>query len=437
MDNQAASAESGCGTRHHSPMRSALLGALALASMALCRSPALAQDHSWVGTWAASPQPIWGEDFIFPTKIPATADNQTIRQIVRASLGGSRVRIIFSNEYGARPLTIGAASVALAGDGPAISADTLHKVTFGGRKSAVVPPGAPIISDPVELRIREASHLAVSLYLPDETLLTTFHWDGKQTTYFGSGDLTNAGVFHPTDTTDARVFLSGVLVDTPNQGAVLVFGDSITDGNGASLNADTRWPDYLARRLASQNVAVLNAGISGARLLQDKMGANGPARFNRDVLAQPGVKAVIVLMGINDISWPGTAFARQQKKPTTASLISAYQQLIALARAHNLRIVGATLTPFEGALSGTPLGDFYNADKDALRQQVNHWIRTSGAFDAIIDFDALLRDPAHPSRLAAHFDSGDHLHPGDKGNQAMAEAVNLDALFGNTFANHE
>jgi lysophospholipase L1-like esterase len=160
------------------------------------------------------------------------------------------------------------------------------------------------------------------------------------------------------------------------------------------------------------------------------MGVNASARFTRDVLAQPGVKTVILLLGINDISWPGTAFARQQVRPSASALISAYRQLIALAHAHNVRIVGATLTPFEGALSGTPLDDYYNADKDALRQEINRWIRTSGAFDAIIDFDALLRDPFHPSRLAAKFDSGDHLHPSDRGNQAMAEDVDLDAVLG-------
>jgi lysophospholipase L1-like esterase len=416
--------------RPHRPIRSVLLGVLTLASTAWWQPPAYADDRSWVGTWAASPQPIWGHDFAFPTKIPEKAGDQTIRQIVRVSLDGSQVRILFSNEYGTTPLRIGAASVALAGDGPSIVPETLHKLTFGGQTATVLPPGAPVVSDPVDMDVGEAGRLAVSLYLPDETPLTTFHWDGKQTAYIGSGDITASSTFSPIDTTDARVLLSGVLVNTHNKGTVVVFGDSITDGNGASLNADARWPDYLARRLAAQRTSVLNAGISGARLLQDKMGVNAPARFTRDALAQPGVKAVMLLLGINDISWPGTAFARQQAEPSADSLISAYRQLIALAHSHNVRIVGATLTPFEGALSGTPLGDYYNADKDALRQEVNRWIRTSGAFDAIIDFDALLRDPAHPSRLAAKFDSGDHLHPGDRGNQAMAEGVDLDALLG-------
>jgi lysophospholipase L1-like esterase len=417
------------GTRRpHGSMRFLLLSALTLMSIAWGQSPACADDRSWVGTWAANPQPIWGHDFAFPTKIPAKAGDQTIRQIVRVSLGGSQVRILFSNEYGTTPLKIGAASVALAADGPAIVPQTLHKLTFGEQAAIILPPGAPAVSDPVDMEVGKAGRLTVSLYLPDETPLTTFHWDGRQTAYIGSGNLTASSTFSPTDTTDARVLLSGVLVNTPNKGAVVVFGDSITDGNGASLNADARWPDYLARRLAARRVSVLNAGISGARLLQDKMGVNAPARFTRDVLAQQGVRTVILLLGINDISWPGTAFARQQAEPSTDSLISTYRQLIALAHAHNVRIIGATLTPFEGALSGTPLRDYYNADKDALRQEINRWIRTGGAFDAIIDFDALLRDPAHPSRLSAKFASSDHLHPGDQGNQAMAEAVDLDTL---------
>jgi lysophospholipase L1-like esterase len=387
-------------------------------------------DRSWVSAWSASPQPIWDQDFVFPTKIPATAYDQTIRQVVRLSLGGSRLRVVFSNEYGTLSLRIGAASVALGGDGPAIVPDTLRALTFGGAAAAIVPPGAPLVSDPVDIDAGDAAQLAISLYLPDETPLTTFHWDGKQTAYIGSGDSTTQGTFPATDTTDARILLSGVRVDTPNNGAVVVFGDSITDGAGAPLDADARWPDYLARRLAPRRVSVLNAGISGARLLQDKMGVNASARFTRDVLAQPGTKAVILLLGINDISWPGTSFGRGQALPSADALIAAYHQLIALAHAHNVRIVGATLTPFEGALPETSLDDYWHADKDALRQQVNRWIRTGGAFDATVDFDALLRDTARPSRLAASFDSGDHLHPGEQGNQAMAEGVDLDALLG-------
>ncbi len=226
------------------------------------------------------------------------------------------------------------------------------------------------------------------------------------------------------------MFLSEVLVETRNDGTVVVVGDLITDGNGATVDADTRWSDFLAKRLAPDHIAVLNAGISGGRLLQDKMGVNVAARLQRDVFSQPGLKAAVLLIGINDISWPGTDFAAAQQRPTLDDMIAGYQQVIAQARANNVRLIGATLPPFEGALSGTPLDDYYHPDKDALRREVNRWIRESNAFDAIVDFDAILRDPDHPARLVPAFDSGDHLHPGDDGNRAMADAIDLGILLG-------
>ncbi|MFT3691212.1 SGNH/GDSL hydrolase family protein [Paenirhodobacter sp.] len=391
-------------------------------------SPAHAEGQNWVGSWMASPQPIWGSDFPFPTKIPASIEGQTFRQVAKISLGGARVRLVLSNTYGDQPMRIGGASVGLAGENGAASA--IHKLTFGGEDGITIPPGAPAVSDPLDLTVADQARLAVSIYLPDETPLTTFHWDGRRTAWFGDGDLTRAEGFTATATTDARVILSDVLVDTPNEGAVVVIGDSITDGNGATVDADARWPDFLAARLAPHRIAVLNAGISGGRLLRDKMGVNVAARFQRDVLSQPNVKAAILLIGINDISWPGTDFAPDQPRPTAEQMIAGYRQVIERARANNVRLIGATLPPFEGALTGTPLGNYYHPDKDALRQEVNRWIRESGAFDAIVDFDAVLRDPDHPARISPSFDSGDHLHPGDEGNRAMAEAVDLDALLG-------
>ncbi len=233
-------------------------------------------------------------------------------------------------------------------------------------------------------------------------------------------------------TTTARLLLSAIQVEAAEgTQAVAILGDSITDGASASLGRDTRWPDVLAERLAPHGVAVINAGISGARLLSDGMGEKALARFGRDVLEQPGVRTAIVLIGINDISWPGTAFARQEKRPTLAALKSGYGQLIAQARSRGVRVIGTTLTPFAGALPGTPLDDYYQEEKDALRQRLNAWIRDSGSFDAVLDFDAWARDPAHPLRLLPAYDSGDHLHPGDAGNRALAEAVDLTLLFGN------
>ena len=412
------------------PVRSAFLAAAFALAASLSAPTAFAEDKNWVGTWMASPQPVWGSDFPFPTKILASVKDKTFRQVVRASLGGSRIRLVFSNAYGDQPLRIGGASVGIAGNGNSIEAGTLREITFGGRDAVVVPPGAPAVSDPLDMPLGAQAKLEVSMYLPDDTPLTTFHWDGRQTAWFGDGNQTGTDSFAATSTTDARVFLSEVLVDTPSEGAVVVIGDSITDGNGATVDADTRWPDFLAKRLAPQRIAVLNGGISGGRLLRDKMGVNVAARLGRDVFAQPKVKAAIVLIGINDISWPGTGFAPDRKRPTAEEMIAGYRQLIALAHADNVRLIGATLPPFEGALSGTPLANYYNSEKDSLRQEINSWIRESGAFDAVVDFDAVLRDPENPARLKPAFDSGDHLHPGDTGNRAMADAVDLDALLG-------
>jgi lysophospholipase L1-like esterase len=209
----------------------------------------------------------------------------------------------------------------------------------------------------------------------------------------------------------------------------VALGDSITDGAGATMDRDTRWPDFLAARLVDKQVAVLNAGISGARLLQDKMGDNALARLDRDVLSQPGIVSVIVMIGINDISWNHMAFAPGDGAADAEQLIAGYRQLIARAHARNVRIIGATLTPFEGALKDTPLIGYYTADKERVRQSVNEWIRRGGEFDDVVDFDALLRDPAHPTRLLPAYDSGDHLHPGDAGNKVMADAVDINALW--------
>jgi lysophospholipase L1-like esterase len=229
--------------------------------------------------------------------------------------------------------------------------------------------------------------------------------------------------------TTARLFLAGIEVEAAASArSVVVIGDSITDGATASLDQDQRWTDHLAARW-HRGVAVVNAGISG-RLLRDGMGESALARFQRDALDQPGVASVIVLIGINDISWPGTAFARKQARPTLAELQAGYRALAEQAHRRGLRILGATLMPFAGALPGTPLDDYYHPDKEALRQQLNAWLRSDSPFDAVIDLDAALRDPADPSRMAAAYDSGDHLHPGDAGNRAMAEAVDLEVLLG-------
>lgn len=400
---------------------------------ALSATPAMAAAPVWVATWQASPQPIWGSDFLFPANVPPVLKNQTIHQVARISLGGQRVRLVLSNVYGKEPVVVGKTTVARPAEYGAVAAESLTAVTFGGKAVATILPGTSLLSDPVALPLPPLSQLAVSIYLPEATAVSTFHWDGRQTSWIVSADQTAGSAWLKADATSqsttARLLLTGIHVETAQASrAVAVIGDSITDGATASLDKDTRWPDFLATRLAPYGVAVVNAGISGARLLSDGMGANALARLERDVLTQPGVQSVVVMLGINDIAWPGTLFAADAPRPTLDELAAGYRQLVAQAHAHSVRVIGATLAPFEGALPGTPLDNYYHRDKDVLRQQLNDWIRHSGTFDAVIDFDAALRDPANPARIAARFDSGDHLHPGDEGSRAMAEAVDLNAL---------
>jgi lysophospholipase L1-like esterase len=391
---------------------------------------AVRDEGHWLATWTASPQPLWDGDFALPTQVPHHFLDQTLRQVARVSVGGKHVRVRLSNEYGTHPLSIGAAHLALAGEGATTVPGTDRTLTFGGKPSVTIPAGAPVLSDPVTLDVEALGSVSVSLYLPAPTPPATFHWDARQTTYVGSGDQTAAATMQVESTLSARVVLSAILVDAaPDTRSIVALGDSITDGNGSTMDANRRWPDFLANRLAGQNVAVLNAGISGARLLQDRMGVNALARFDRDVLAQPGIDTVIVLIGINDISWTGMLFAPDAPPVHADALIAGYRQLIARAHARNVRIVGATLTPFEGALQDTPMRGYHSAGKDRVRQSVNDWIRGSGEFDAVIDFDAATRDPSRPTRLLPAYDSGDHLHPGDAGYRAMADAIDLPVLF--------
>ncbi|MBP5061376.1 SGNH/GDSL hydrolase family protein [Pseudomonas chlororaphis] len=388
----------------------------------LAAGPALAQDN-WLTTWMASPQPTWGNELPLPTRIPEALADSTIHQKLRVSVGGSQVRVVVSNEYGKQPLLIGAARVAA----PEGASQVLK---FGGEEQVSIAPGETRTSDPAALVVPALGDLVVSLYLPQRTPLATFHWDGKQTAFIAPGNQVNAQRLEGKEQVEARLFLSDILVDAPlDSRALVVLGDSITDGNGSTLDSNRRWPDFLAQRLATKNVAVLNGGISGARLLEDGMGASALARFERDVLSKPGVKSVVLMLGINDISWPGTAFAPNAPLPSLDKLIAGYRQLIDQAHRHNLRIIGTTLLPFEGALEGSIIEHYHSAPKEQLRQALNQWIRTSQAFDAVIDFDQMTRDPQHPTRLLPLMDSGDHLHPGDAGNRAMAEGVDLEVLF--------
>jgi len=415
------------------PLRLAAGLALALAldthALATPAASAPTEAEQWITSWYAAPQPGWGSDFPLPMNVPASLDRQTLRETLMLSAGGRRVRLVFSNRYGQTALRIGAVRVGLAdGTGPGAP------LRFSGNTAVSIPPGGAVTSDPLSLVAPPLTRLVIRTYLPGPTPVTSFHWGAQQTIDVAAGDATAAPAAFDAPRAgriEGRLFLSAVLVAAPaGSHTVVTLGDSITDGNGSTPERDRRWPDFLARRLAPHGVAVANAGISGARLLRDGMGQRAMARFEHDVLGQPGVSDVIVLLGINDIGWPGSPFAPQEAPVTLGQLAAGYTQLAAAAHARGVRVTVGTLPPFEGALEGTPYAGHYSPAKEALRQQLNAWIRTVGLFDAVVDFDARLRDPAHSRRLLPAFDSGDHLHPGDAGYQAMAAAIDIAPLLG-------
>ena len=410
----------------------------AILAVALQAPSSVAQGagtDDWIATWTASPQPVWEADFLAPAKVPRNLWGQTVRQIATVSIGGKQVRVVLSNEYGNRPLKIGAAHVALADKGSAIAAGSGKPLTFGGSPSIVIPPGAPVMSDPVDLPVPALGTVVVSFFVPDVTPVTTFHWDSRQTMYIVAGNKVAETDFKPDSTIVARILLSEILVDRPaNARAIVTFGDSITDGDSSTVDANHRWPDVLARRLVDAGgppVAILNQGISGARILTDRMGVNALARFDRDVLRHRHADTVILMMGINDIGWPDSILDPIAPAPSADDVIAGYKQLIARAHLHKMRIIGATLTPFEDTFKGSPLEGYYNADKEKKRQAINKWIRESGAFDGVLDFDAVVRNPSRPSYIQAIYDAGDHLHPNDAGYKAMAESIDLKLLSGN------
>jgi lysophospholipase L1-like esterase len=285
------------------------------------------------------------------------------------------------------------------------------------------------LSDPVELNVASLAQLAVSLYLPAATDLGTVHQTGLQTAYVSAaGDFTGSVDFPVGDRFVNRFFLSSVIVEaSAGAHAVAILGDSISDGTRSTIDANARWPDVLARRLqeAGLSVAVLNQGLSGNRLLSDGAGVSALARFERDVASQLGVSHVVIFLGINDIGLPGTAIEPNATVRTAEEIVAGYKQLIERAHIRSIRAIASPLAPFENALAESPNRGYYTPDKEAKRRAVNDWIRTSGAFDGIIDFDRVLADPAHPSAIARVYDSTDHLHPNDAGYQAMGESIDL------------
>ena len=401
----------------------ALFGTASLAAQQPAGGAGAPEGRHWVGTWAASPQGVVASG---APRLAAFA-HQTIREVVRVSMGGDTVRVRVSNEFGTAPLVVGAARIALSAGGAGIAPGTSRTLTFGGDTAFTIPAGAPALSDPVALHVPALADVAISLYLPDSTPASTFHPLSVATSYVSAPGDHTADTAMPVDTTARNwFFVSGVSVRAPGDAAAIVtLGNSITDGYGSTPDSNARWPNVLARHLeaahALTRLAVLNEGISGNRILHDQAGRSALARFDGDVLRQPGARYVIVLLGINDIGWSANP-RYQDQDVSAAGIIAGHEQLIARAHELGLLIYGATLTPFEGA-------GYYTAAGEAKREAVNTWIRTSGAYDGVIDFDAVTRDPDHPTRFLPAYDSGDHLHPGDAGYRAMGEAIDL-RLFG-------
>lgn len=407
------------------PITKSVVAASFAALISATAASAPAEPTSWQPTWISPAQPVWGNDGILPLGMPARLGDVTLRQSLRTSLDGSQLRLVISNEYGAAPLKLGAMTVRTHDIAPASA------VRFEGREGVLVAPGARVTSDPVDLPVHAGERLEVDIYLPEPSAPAGFHWDAQEQSEILQGNATGRRMATVLQTLTTRAFVSALWVASIRPPAsVVTVGDSITDGNGSTIGHDERWPDHLSRRLAPRGVAVLNAGIAGNRLLRGGWGESALVRFEHDVLNHPGVRAVVVLLGTNDIGFPGSPFAPTEEPVSLEELEDAFLQLAEKAHARNIRLIVGTVPPFEHALRGTPLEGHYSVRKDAVRRALNDWIRSSRAFDGMVDFDALLRDPTHPSRLDPALDSGDHLHPGDAGYQRMAEAIDLHMLLG-------
>src|SRR4051812_6814722 len=410
-------------------------GAAVGAATAGVSAPAFAHDDhpgGWVATWAAVPTTI-------PERgAPTVLTDQTVRHVAHCSTGGDELRIRLTNEFGETPLHVAAVHVALrdgAGASTAIVPGTDRRVTFSGRPDPTIPAGSPMVSDPVRLRLPAGGDLAISLYFAGPTTVTTLAAFAFQDNVVAAGNVTSARTVTPVATLAQDLFLSGVAVRKRGVASIVTLGDSITNGANTQNNLNHRWPDLLAARLRAAGLdrGVANLGVSGNRLLHDPnppagsdaetfanyFGVNALRRFDRDVLAQPGRRYVIVLLGVNDLGHPGTV-APLSEVVSADDLIAGHRQLIARAHDAGVSAFGGTILPFKDDTLG-----FYSPENEAKRQKLNRWIRTSGEYDGVVDFDRAMGDPADPIRLNPAYDSGDHLHPNDAGMVVMASAVNL------------
>lgn len=426
-------------------MKKAMLrgAALSLAVLSLAGATAAAARDHWVSAWGTAqqlapqpaprmpppaagaprpaPPPPSTPSPIVPT--PTVLNDQTVRMIVRPTIAGKTIRLQFSNASGGEPVTFGSTHLAKSAGQGGIVAGTDRTVTFSGQAAVTIQPGALAISDPITLDVAAFELLAVSIHLPAETAVNTLHPLGLRTTYVAKGDRTADATLAGAETNRSYFWLTGVEVMAPEAaGTIVAFGDSITDGYGTTPDTGRAWPDLLAERLQrdkrTSKLSIINMGISGNRVRRDGAGLGALVRFDRDVLARPGVKWVLLLEGINDINIAAIPGIPATEAVTAEQLIAAYSQFVDRAHLHGIKVAGATILPTEGLW-------LYSDKTEALRQTLNGWIRNSGKFDAVVDFDAAVRDPSRPARLKPAFDPGDHVHPNDAGNAAMAAAVDI------------
>ncbi len=410
--------------RHVNVVRTGLFLLLCAFGLPSVSSAATPSSGRWMGTWAASPE----------AQPEATAmlgsTGITFREIVHTSAGGTAVRVVLTNEFGLEPLTVGAAQIAISAGGGVIEPSTAKSVSFGGQSTVTLPAGTIMVSDPVYLKLPALADVAISLFIPAQPISQfTVHSYALQTNYKAVGNVVEAKALPAPTEVSSWYFIKGIEVKTDNEGAstgaVVTLGDSITDGAASAPNTNGRWPDVLARRIqadkALAGLGVLNAGINGNRLLRDGDGGESALRrLDRDVLTQAGIKYLIVLEGINDVGHIVSA-SPNDPADTAQSLIQALEQIAMRAHTHGIKVIGATITPYESCKYASPEGE-------RMRAAINDWIRTSKSLDGLVDFDKIVRDPAHPTRFLPAYDSGDHLHPNAAGLSAMGAGVDLGLL---------